>query len=167
MDAILDFYYWVKLALLAAVVVLAIVGALRASGDRVLVPWRAGLNGALALGVFIAAAMLATSGLSLVWALILIVLGAAAGYAPARRARTRAAQGRTVVHRSPLAPWVWAAATILVAVTLLFGTSYLYGLALLVMAFAAGLVIGQIAGELAAVRRQAEAAAGAVAEPAL
>ena len=69
------------------------------------------------------------------------------------------------MHRLPLAPWVWAAATIIVAVTLLFGTSYLYGLALLVMAFAAGLVIGQIAGELAAVRRQADVAAGAVAEP--
>jgi hypothetical protein len=50
---------------------------------------------------------------------------------------------------------VWALSLVLVALTLLFGSTFLFGLAVLVMAFALGLVVGQIGGELATARRAA------------
>jgi hypothetical protein len=53
---------------------------------------------------------------------------------------------------------VWAVSLVLVALTLLFGSTFLYGVAVLVMAFGLGMVLGQIAGEFAAVRRAAEGA---------
>ena len=93
------------------------------------------------------------------------MLGAALGYLLARGERAVAGQGAPGLRRSALAPWVWALSLVLVALTLLFGSTFLYGVAVLVMAFALGLVLGQIAGEFAAVRR-ASSGATASAEPA-
>ena len=74
-----------------------------------------------------------------------------------------AGQGATGLRRSAVAPWVWALSLVLVALTLLFGSSFLYGVAVLVMAFALGLVLGQIARESVVVRRAADAAPAAAA----
>ena len=63
-------------------------------------------------------------------------------------ARFSQEQGRAYLRRSPVAPLVWAVGMILIAMTLFFGTSYLVALAMLVLAFALGAVIGQVAREL-------------------
>jgi hypothetical protein len=52
--------------------------------------------------------------------------------------------------------WVWAVASILAATTLMFGSSYLFALAMLVMAFAVGVVSGRAAGEMSGAKPAAE-----------
>jgi hypothetical protein len=158
MDAIASIYYWVKLVLLIVVVVLAVWGAVRASGNRVLLPWRAVVQAVLAVVAFAAVVWLGGAAFGVVWAIVLMALGLAAGFLTGRRERSWAQAGRVCVRRSALASWVWAVAVILVTVTLLFGSSYLFALAALVMAFGLGMVLGQIAGEFAASGRQAEGA---------
>jgi len=59
------------------------------------------------------------------------------------------------VKRSPLVALVWALAVILVTLTLLFGSSFLYGVAMLPLALGVGMVAGRVAGEFAGVKRQA------------
>jgi hypothetical protein len=158
MDAIVTILYWIQLSLLVLAVVVAVVIALRDSGSRQFVPWRAVTQTVLAVAVFAVAFVLAGAGSSVLWTVVLVVLGAALGYLLAGAERVVAADGAPGVRRSAVAPWVWAVSLVLVALTLLFGSTFLYGLAVLVMAFALGLVLGQIIGESVAVRR---AAAGA------
>jgi anaerobic C4-dicarboxylate transporter len=62
--------------------------------------------------------------------------------------------------------WVWALAVILVALTLLFGSSFLFGVAMLPLALAVGMVAGQVAGEFAGVKTQAGRPAAEPAPPA-
>jgi hypothetical protein len=66
--------------------------------------------------------------------------------------------GQVCVKRSVLVAWVWALAMLLVAVTLLFGSSFLFAVAMLVLALAVGMVVGQVAGEFTAVRVSASRA---------
>ena len=75
--------------------------------------------------------------------------------------RAAAGAGAPGVRRSAVAPWLWALSLVLVALALLFGSTFLYGVAVLVMAFALVLVLGQIAREFAAVRRVAPSTASA------
>ncbi len=165
MDSIVTILYWVQLILLVLAVIVAVLVAVRGSGSRAFVPWRAVTQAVLAAAVFAVAFALAGAGSSILWTIVLLVLGAALGYLLARGERAVAGQGAPGLRRSALAPWVWALSLVLVALTLLFGSTFLYGVAVLVMAFALGLVLGQIVGEFAAVRR-ASSGATASAEPA-
>jgi hypothetical protein len=157
-DAIVTILYWIQLILLVLAVVVAVVVAVRNSGSRAFVPWRAVTQAVLAAAVFAVAFALAGAGSSILWTVVLLVLGAALGYLLARGERQAAGGGATGIRRSAAAPWVWAVSLFLVALTLLFGSTFLYGVAVLVMAFGLGMVLGQIAGEFAAVRRAAEGA---------
>jgi hypothetical protein len=159
MDAIASIYYWVKLVLLIVVVVLAVWGAVRSSGNRVLVPWRAVVQAVLAVVAFAAVTWLGGAAFGIVWAVVLVVLGLAAGFLMGRRERSWTQAGRVCVRRSALASWVWAVSVILVSMTLLFGSSYLFALAALVMVFGLGMVLGQIAGEFAGSGNEAGVAA--------
>jgi hypothetical protein len=152
-DAIVSILYWVQLTLLVLAVVAAIVSAFRGSGSRAFVPWRAVAQAVLAVAVFAVAFVLAGAGSSVLWTVVLIVLGAALGYLLAGGERLLAAGSAPGLRRSAVAPWVWALSLALAALTLLFGSTFLYGVAVLVMAFALGLVLGQIVGEFARVRR--------------
>jgi hypothetical protein len=164
MDSIATILYWIQLSLLVLAVVVAVVVALRESGSRAFVPWRAVTQIVLAVAVFAVVFVLAGAGSSILWTVILVVLGAALGYLLGGGERVVAGGGASGVRRSAVAPWVWAVSLVLVALTLLFGSTFLYGLAVLVMAFALGLVLGQIIGEFAAVRR-ASAGAPASSQP--
>jgi hypothetical protein len=165
-DAIVEILYWVQLTLLVLAVIAAVVNAVRGSGSRAFVPWRAVVQAVLAVAVFAVAFVLAGAGSSILWTVVLIVLGAALGYLLAGGERLVAGGAAPGLRRSAVAPWVWALSLVLVALTLLFGSTFLYGVAVLVMAFALGLVLGQIAGEFARVRR-AGAGASAPAQPAV
>ncbi len=59
------------------------------------------------------------------------------------------------MKRSSLVAWLWAVAVILVTLTLLFGSSFLFGAAMVLMALAVGAIVGQVAGEFAAVKKPA------------
>ena len=161
MDAIVTILYWIQLSLFVLAVVVAVVVAVRGSGSRAFVPWRAATQAVLAVAVFAVAFVLAGAGSSVLWAVVLVVLGAALGFLLAGGERVVAGEGAPGMRRSAVAPWVWALSLVLVALTLLFGSTFLYGVAVLVMAFALGLVLGQIFREFAAVRRAAAGAASA------
>ncbi len=165
MDAIVSILYWIQITLLVLAIVAAIVSAVRGSGARVFVPWRAVVQAVLAVAVFAVAFVLAGAGSSVLWTVVLVVLGAALGYLLAGGERLLAGGSAPGLRRSAVAPWVWALSLVLVALTLLFGSTFLYGVAILVMAFALGLVVGQIVGEFARMRR-AEAGPPASAQPA-
>ncbi len=163
MDAIVSAYYWVKLALLIVIALLAVWAAVRGTGPRVFVAWRAAAQVVLATAAFVLVFWLADAGSSLLWVVVLMALGAVAGYFAARRERAWTRDGHLCVRRSALAPWVWAVAVILVAMTLLFGSTYLFALALLVMALALGLLLGQAGAESGAAKRAVRAGPEAVA----
>jgi hypothetical protein len=163
MDAIASILYWVQLGLLLLAVIAAILVAVRSSGSRVVVPWRAVTEAVLAAAVFAVAFVLAGAGSSVLWTVVLVALGAGSGYLLGAAERVVADERGPGVRRAAAVPWVWALSLVLVALTLLFGSTFLYGLAVLVMALALGLVVGQVAGELVAASR---ARAGAPAQPA-
>ena len=128
-------------------------------------PWRAVTGAVLAAAVFAVAFVLAGAGSSVLWTAVLAALGAALGYLLGGAERAVAGERGPGVRRAAVVPWLWALSVVLAALTLLFGSTFLYGLAVLVMAFALGLVVGQIAGELVAARR-ARAATPVPAQPA-
>jgi hypothetical protein len=150
---IVDALYWVQVGLLVLTVVLAVVAALRVSGRRVFTPWRSVLQAVLTVLAFAALTLIAGASFSWLWAVVLLALGGVAGFmaerAPSRFSLTA---GKVAVRRSPLAPWIVAVASVLLALTLLFGTSYLFALAMLVFAFAMGTTIGQVAAEFQGAR---------------
>lgn len=153
MDALVTILYWVQLSLLVLAVIVAVFVAVRGAGTRVFVPWRAVTQGVLAAAVFLVAFVLAGAGSSLLWTVVLLALGAVLGYLIGAREPAVSGDRGDGRRRSALAPWVWALSLALVALTLLFGSTFLYGLAVLLMAFALGLVLGQIGGEFATARR--------------
>ena len=165
MEAIASILYWVQLAVLLLAVIVAVLVAVRSSGSRVVVPWRAVTGAALAAAVFGVAFVLAGAGSSVLWTVVLVAFGAGLGYLLGANERVVAGERGAGVRRAAVIPWVWALSLVLVALTLLFGSTFLYGLAVLVMAFAFGLVVGQIAGELVAASR-ARAGAPTPAQPA-
>jgi hypothetical protein len=152
-DAIASILYWVQLGLLLVAVIVAVLVAVRGSGSRAVVPWRAVTEAMLAAVVFAVAFVLAGAGSSVLWAAVLVVVGAALGYLLGAAERPVGGERGPGVRRAAVVPWVWALSLVLVALTLLFGSTFLYGLAVLVMAFALGLVAGQIVGELVAANR--------------
>jgi len=162
-DAIVSILYWVQLSLLVLAVIAAVLVAVRDSGARAFVPWRAVVQAVLAAAVFAVAFVLAGAGSSVIWTVVLLVLGVVVGYLLGAREPSLPGARGPGRRRSAAPPWVWALSLVLVVLTLLFGSTFLYGLAVLVMAFALGLVIGQIAGEFSTARRaEDEVAAPAV-----
>jgi hypothetical protein len=155
MDTLVTILYWVQLALLVLAVGVAVFVAVRGAGTRLFVPWRAVVQGVLAAAVFLVVFLLAGAGSSVLWTVVLLALGAVLGYLLGAREPAVSGDNGAGRRRSAVAPWVWALSLVLVALTLLFGSTFLFGLAVLVMAFALGLVVGQIGGELATARRAA------------
>lgn len=156
MDTIVEVLYWIQLILLVLAVVAALFVAVRTSGSREFVPWRAVSQAVLAAAVFGVSFVLAGAGSSILWTLVMVVLGVVVGYLLGVREPVLAGGGADGRRRSGVAPWVWALSLVLVTLTLLFGSTFLYGLAVLVMAFALGLVLGQVAGEFASAGREGE-----------
>ena len=80
MDAIVSILYWVQLSLLVLAVIAAVLVAVRDSGARAFVPWRAVVQALLAVAVFAVAFVLAGAGSSVIWTVVLVVLGVVVGY---------------------------------------------------------------------------------------
>lgn len=155
MDAVVSILYWVKLAILIVIVLLALWGALRASRLRVFVAWRAVLQGILAIAAFAVFSLLAGVVYGPLWAVVAAVIGIAYGFVVGRGESTSTRGAQVCVKRSSLVAWLWAVAVICVTLTLLFGSSFLFGAAMVLLALAVGAVVGQVAGEFAAVKKPA------------
>jgi len=178
MKTFVDVYYWIKIVVLAVAVLLALLAAARLSRRRPYSAVREVVLGIVALGAFAALTYVTSSAYSIYWAAGLAILGIVFGYWSGRASRFSQDEGKTTIRRSPVGPWLWALTAILLTMTLFFGTSYLFALAMLVLAFATGTVVGQLAKELGATKQEAaeivppvvvtaevEAEADAVAEP--
>lgn len=79
---------------------------------------------------------------SVLWLVALLVIGVVLGILVGRGVRAYEDGGRVAVKRSPIPPLVGALAYIIVAIALLFGTTYLLALALLLLVFSAGMSAG-------------------------
>jgi len=158
MDAVASVLYWVKLALLIVIVILALWGAARGSRLRLFTPWRAVLQSVLAVAAFAVFTLVPGITYGPVWAVAAAVIGVAFGFVVGRAEHVSTQGDQVCVKRSPLVAWLWAVAVILVAMTLLFGSTFLFGAAMVLLALAVGAIVGQVAGEFAAVRAPADLA---------
>ena len=166
MNDFVAIFYWLRLAALVVVVLLALVMAIRMSRRRRFGTARDVSFALGALAAFGGVVYVADPSFSVVWAAALAVVGAAAGYLSGRLSRFWTADGRIYIRRSPLAPWLWAISAALVMMTLLFGTAYLFALAMLLQAFAMGVVVGQVAAEIVRTRARPSGARTAAADEA-
>jgi hypothetical protein len=163
-------YYWVKIGALALLTAFAVVTAIVQLRRR-----RYSLVRRVLLAVVSVVAVFALQAASqvkpsLLWMFALLVVGAGLGWLAGRMSRVYEESGIVKVARSAYAPVLAALAYVWAALTLLFGTSYLFAIALLVLAFSAGLSAGSAVAELVAARalspqppavdRSAEAPAG-------
>jgi len=158
MDTIVQAAYGIRLALLLVVVVLAVVLLVRGLRPRA---WSSGRAIALAAVEAVAVVVLILlTGVSVSWLWIgaLFVLGAVAGFFAGRASRFSDAGGKPVLKRTPVAVPLTALAFVLAALTLLFGSAQLFGYAVLLLAFAAGTMAGQVIAEQMAAARVAPAA---------
>jgi hypothetical protein len=155
MDAVVSILYWVKLAVLIVIVVLALWGAVRAARLRAFVAWRAVLQALLAIAAFAVFSWLAGVVYGPLWAAVAFVIGIAYGFVVGRAEHTSVRGTQVCVKRSPLVAWLWAVAVIVVTLTLLFGSTFLFGAGMVLMALAVGAIVGQVAGEFSAVKKPA------------
>jgi hypothetical protein len=160
MNDFVTIFYWIRLAALIVLVLLALVTAFRMSHRRRYGPGRDLSFAVGAIAAFGGLVYLTDPAFSVVWAAALGVVGAAVGYLSGRLSRFWAAEGRVFIRRSPVAPWLWALSAVLVTMTLLFGSSYLFALAMLLQAFAMGVAVGQVVAEVSR-RKTAEIAPAA------
>jgi hypothetical protein len=152
MDAAASIYYYVRLGALGLVIVsslLMVVVQLRRRKYSTV--RRVVLACVSVAGVF---ALWAASGVVPSWLWIggLMAVGAGLGWVAGRMSRAYLEDGAVKVKRSAFAPVLAAVASVLAAFTLLFGTSYLFAIALLVLAFSGGLSAGSAVAEAFAVR---------------
>lgn len=158
MDDFITIYYWVRLAVLVAVALIALITAIRMSTRRTLRGWREVLLAVLVLVLFVGLSAIVGVTFGPLYAGVLALVGVIVGYFANRGATVSAEEGRRRVRPSPLAAWVWFVAVTLVVATLLFAESYTFALAMLVLAFAVGVVVGQTAALLLGSSREAAAA---------
>jgi len=143
MDDFITIYYWIRLAVLVVVTLLSLATAIRMSGRRTYRAWREVLFALMAVALYAVLSAVVGMHYGPVWAAVLAVLGLAAGFFANRGERLTSEAGRAMLRRSPLVPWVWFAAVVLATATLLFAEPYLFALAMLLLAFAVGVVVGE------------------------
>ncbi len=157
MDDFVTIYYWVRLAVLVAVALVTLVAAIRMSGRRALRTWREALLAVLAVLLFAGLSAIVGVTFGPVYAALLALGGGGLGYVANRGAGVSEEGGRRRVRPSPLAAWVWFVAVTLAVATLLFAEAYTFALAMLVLAFAVGCVVGQTVALLTSATPVAEA----------
>lgn len=111
---IAQYVWWAQIGLAVLIVVLALLGAVRASRPRYL---RAAAVAAPALSaaVIVVASVIGGFGLAPVAAGVAVLAGAAVGFLAGRSARFGEHQGKRVVKPSPAVAWVNALAVALLA----------------------------------------------------
>jgi len=142
-------YYWIRLGLLGLIALLAFIAMFRLMRTR---RFSAGKGIAVVILEIIALVgtwFLTGASPSPVWLIVALALGAVGGFLLGRSAKPADAEK---LKRSPVAASINAIAFIFAAMTLLFGTSYLFSIALLGVALALGLFGGQLFGEMQAAK---------------
>jgi hypothetical protein len=162
MTGFVTIFYWIRLAALVVLVLLALTTAVRMSRRRRYGPARDVSFAVGAIAAFGGLVSITDPAFSIVWAAALGVVGAALGFVSGRLSRFWTVDGRVFIRRAPVAPWLWALSAIFIAMTLFFGSSYLFALAMLLLAFAMGVAVGQVAAEVSR-RKTAGSPAGATA----
>jgi len=157
--------YWISLAVLVLATVFIIVAAVRQSVPRKFAAWRGIVQIVMAVIVFGGLVLIVSPSFNAIWAVALGVIGAVAGFFAGRGAKFTTDTGKLKIRRSPVAPWLWAVGVILASMTLAFGTSYLFALAMLVLAFALGAVLGQVIAEQMQAKPAVAAGQGGFAPP--
>jgi hypothetical protein len=152
METVSVAYYWIRIGALVVLTLFAVVTAIVQLRRR-----RYSLVRRVILAVVSVAAVFAlqaASGVkpSLLWMVGLLVVGLGLGWMAGRMSRVYEQDGAVLVARSAYAPVLAALAYVWAALTLLFGTSYLFAIALLILAFSAGLSAGSALAELIAAR---------------
>jgi hypothetical protein len=158
MDDFITIYYWIRLGVLVAVTLLTLAAAIRMSGRRSYKAWREVVFAVLAVVLFVALSAIVGVTFGPLWAGVLALVGLAIGFLVHRDPNVTEEGGRVTLRRSPLVPWVWFVAVVLVTAALLFAESYTFALSLLVLAFAVGLVIGETVALLTRVKAGSGAA---------
>ncbi|MBU4557371.1 MAG: hypothetical protein KJ747_10920 [Actinobacteria bacterium] len=142
-------YYWIRLGLLGLISLLAFIAAFRLMRTRKFSTGKGIVAVVLELIALVGTWLLTGASPSPVWLIVALALGAVLGFLLGRSAKPAAEEK---LKRSPVAATISAIAFIFGAMTLLFGTSYLFSIALLGVALALGLFAGQLAGELQAAK---------------
>ena len=157
MDDFITIYYWARLAVLALVTLVALFTAIRMSARRPFKLWREVVVSALTVALFVVASAVVGVHYGVVWAAVLVVLGLVVGYFANRGDRVTREDGRLMLRRSPVVPWLWFVAVVLMLATLLFAEAYLFSLSMLLLAFVMAAMVGQT---VAVARASAPVAAG-------
>jgi hypothetical protein len=144
MDDFITIYYWVRIAVLVAVTLLSLGSAIRMSARRPYKGWREVLFAVLAVALYVALAAIVGVTFGPLWAGVLALVGLAVGYLVHRDPNVTSDGGRVMLRRSAIVPWVWFVAVVLAMATLLFAESYTFALSMLLLAFAVGLVVGEM-----------------------
>lgn len=142
-------YYWIRLGLLGLISLLAFIAAFRLMRTRKFSTGKGIVAVVLELIALVGTWLLTGASPSPVWLIVALALGAVLGFLLGRLAKPAAEEK---LKRSPVAATISAIAFIFAAMTLLFGTSYLFSIALLGVALALGLFAGQLAGEVQAAK---------------
>jgi len=165
MDAVASILYWVKLAVLIVIVVLTLWGAVRAARLHAFTAWRAVLQAIFVVAAFAVLSWFAGAIYSPLWAVVAAVVGIAYEFVVGRGEQTSLLGDQVCVKRSAVVAWLWAVAVIVVAMTLLFGSTFLFGAAMVLLALAVGAIVGQVAGEFVAVKKPADLASERARQP--
>jgi hypothetical protein len=147
-EAAQGLYYWIRLGTLLIVVVLAVVMTIRQIRWRSFSTVRAVLAAVGHVVAYLALLLLTGVSVSLGWSLVLFAIGLVAGYFAGRTSQVEVRDGRPALKRASVGPVIAAVAYALAAMTLLFGTSYLFALAMVFFALSVGVSIGQAASEV-------------------
>ncbi len=120
MQSLATYLFWIELALVVLVAVLAVLWAVKSSKPRWVKP-----AGQIVVGLlpFLAIwAVLAIAGLTLnaIWAAVALVAGIGLGYLVSRSAEYADVSGRWAVKPSAAPPWISAVGWVLVAVAVAF-----------------------------------------------
>lgn len=159
MDSADQVSYWVRLGALIFIVVLQIAVVLVQVRRKKSIGWRRWMGAVVP--VLTAAVTMVLTGVrvGLVWVGGLMVVCAVLGWMMGNRAKVTREAEQVTVRRGWLGPVLMALGMVLMAVTLLFGTTYLLAWSFLLFAGAAALASGGAVGEILAERRAAAAPA--------
>ena len=139
MDTAVNTYFMVRLGALIVAVLITLVSTviqMRRRSASATGRAAASVLTIVAVGVIV---LRGTARPSVLWIAALLVAGAALGLLSGKMARPYQDGSRVAVKRSPIPPLIGAVAYILMMITLLFGTTYLLAIALLIVVFSAGL----------------------------
>ncbi len=150
-DSFAGTFYWIRLGLLSLIALLALIAMFRLMRTRRFSTGRAVSVFVFQLIALVGLWLITGASPSPIWLIVALAIGGVLGFVTGRIAKP-APGGGDKLKRSPVPAAITAIAFIFAGMTLLFGTSYLFSIALLGVAMGVGLFGGQFAGEMMAAR---------------